>query len=138
MSAGSRLELADIGLEAIQENDVARYRSLLMTIPQLREHCTPQELDRASATLPRAIERLADAIRSCHSLTDWKRASLVSIQGGDVYERARECKGQYARISAVVATYVVDRERFEIHHRRAYLEGGESYLVSREPWCARH
>ena len=136
-SADSREELAEIGLHAIQNDDSSTYRDFLVTLPKLRKLCSDTELHRAMLVIPQANENLSRAVKSCHELADWDRAILLSIQGGDVYEHALECGGHFARVSSIVATYVVGFERFEIHHRRGYLKDGSTFLVSREPWCTR-
>jgi len=135
--AHSREELAELGLASIQENNASRYRDFLVTIPRLREHCSEAELHRAMIVLPQAHEKLSSAIETCHNLANWSDAVLVSLRGGDVYEHALECGGQFARMSSVVATYVINFERYEIHHRRGYLKDGSAHLVSRQPWCTR-
>ena len=136
-NAESREELAEIGLRSIQNDNASTYRDFLVTLPKLRKHCSETELHRAMLAIPQANENLERAVKSCHELADWNRAILLSIQGGDVYEHALECGGHFARVSSIVATYVVGFERFEIHHRRGYLKDGTSFLVSREPWCTR-
>ena len=136
-NADSREDLAEIGLNAIQSNDASHYRDLLVTLPKLREHCTETELHRAMLVIPQANMRLESSIESCHEMANWDQAVLVSIRGGDVYEHALECRGHFARMSSVVATYVIGFDRYEVHHRRGYIKDGDTFLVSREPWCAR-
>ena len=135
--AHSRQELAENGLDAIRDNDASRYRDFLVTLPKLREHCSEAELHRAMLAIPKANESLNRAIKQCHQMADWSKATLVSLRGGDVYEHALECGGRFARMSSIVATYVIAFERYEVHHRRGYLKDGSTYLVSRQPWCTR-
>ena len=137
VGATSRGELAEAGLEAIQANDVSRYRHYVVNLETLREHCSVAELDRAQRAVPQAHARLKGAIASCHRLVDWRGASQVGLMGGDVYERPRECGGHLARVSDIIATYVVGHERVSVHHRQPYLLDGRLYLAGRQPWCAR-
>jgi hypothetical protein len=135
--ATSREELAQLGLEAIAENDPSIYRDFLVTIPKLREHCSEAELHRALTVLPQAHAKLKSALKTCHDLANWKSAVLVSLRGGDVFEHALECGGRYARMSPIIATYVIDHDRYEVHHRRGYLEDEQVFLLSKQPWCTR-
>ena len=55
--------------------------------------------------IPQANENLERAVKSCHELADWNRATLLSIQGATFTNTL--CGGHFARVSSIVATYVV-------------------------------